>query len=116
MNASAPLMARTQKQEFRSNKGLGSPQTRNSGYVSADDTGARHAGKNGFCTQIGHDWFTWVGTRSSKSRLNFLALRRAGQIDYGLNDAPYSSMRQHSLPASLSGRRRGEPQSCFADE
>jgi hypothetical protein len=27
-------------------------------FVSVDDTGARHAGKNGFCTQIGNDWFT----------------------------------------------------------
>ena len=26
-------------------------------WVSADDTGARHAGKNGFCTQIGNDDF-----------------------------------------------------------
>jgi len=84
--------------------------------VSADDTGARHAGKNGFCTQIGNDWFTWFGTRSSKSRLTCLALLRAGPIDYGLNDAAYSYMRQHSLPASLSGRLMGEPQSCFADE
>ena len=36
-------------------------------YVSADETGARHAGTNGFCTQIGNDWFPWFGTRSSKS-------------------------------------------------
>ena len=77
-------------------------------YVAADDSGARHAGKNGFCTQIGNDWFPWFGTRSSKSRLNCLALRRAGPSDYGLNDAAYSSMRQHSLPASLIGRRMGE--------
>src|SRR3954451_23057557 len=49
-----------------------------SAYVSTDDTGARHAGKTGFCTQIGNDWFTWFGTRASKSRLNFLDLRRAG--------------------------------------
>jgi hypothetical protein len=41
-------------------------------YVSVDDTGARHAGKNSFCTQIGNDWFTWFATRASKSRLNFL--------------------------------------------
>ena len=41
-------------------------------FVSVDDTGARHAGKNGFCTQIGNDWFAWFGTRPSKSRLNFL--------------------------------------------
>lgn len=49
-----------------------------SSWVSVDDTGARHAGKNGLCTQIGNDWFTWFGTRSSKSRLNFLDLLRAG--------------------------------------
>jgi hypothetical protein len=47
-------------------------------YVSVDDTGARHQAKNGFCTQIGNDWFTWFGTRSSKTRLNFLELLRAG--------------------------------------
>ena len=46
-----------------------------SASVSADDTGARQAGKNGFCTQIGNDRFTWFGTRSSKSRLNFQAPR-----------------------------------------
>jgi hypothetical protein len=59
--------------------------------VSVDDTGARHAGKNGFCTQIGNDWFTWFGTRSSKSRLNFLDLLRAGHTDYVLNDAAYAT-------------------------
>ena len=58
-------------------------------WVSVDDTGARHAGKNGFCTQIGNEWFTWFRTRSSKSRLNFLDLLRAGYTDYVLNDAAY---------------------------
>ena len=29
-------------------------------YLSVDDTGARHPAKNGFCTQIGNDWFTRV--------------------------------------------------------
>ena len=66
-----------------------------SAYVSADDTGARHAGKNGFCTQIGNEWFTWFRTRSSKSRLNFLDLLRAGHTDYVLNDAAYDYMRDH---------------------
>src|SRR3954451_16103940 len=32
MNASAPLMAPTQKEELKGGKGLASPQTRNSGY------------------------------------------------------------------------------------
>jgi hypothetical protein len=27
-------------------------------WITVDDTGARHAGKNGFCTQIGNDRFT----------------------------------------------------------
>ena len=50
--------------------------------VRRTDTGARHAGKNGFCTQTGNDDFAWFGTRASKSRLNFLDLLRAGHTDY----------------------------------
>jgi hypothetical protein len=85
-------------------------------FVSVDDTGARHAGKNGFCTQIGNDWFTWFGTRSSKSRLNFLDLLRAGHTDYVLNDAAYDYMRKHSLSAPLIARLRAEPQTGFANQ
>jgi len=29
-----------------------------SSFMSVDDTGARHAAKSGFCTQIDSDWFT----------------------------------------------------------
>lgn len=57
-------------------------------WVSVDDTGARHAGKNGF------------RTRSSKSRLNFLDLLRAWHTDDVLNDAAYAYMRAHALPAA----------------
>ena len=85
-------------------------------YVSVDDTGARHAGKNGFCTQIGNDWFTWFGTRSSKSRLNFLDLLRAGHGDYVLNDAAYGYMRKHDLSAPLIARLMAQPQKRFADQ
>ena len=84
-------------------------------FVSVDDTGARHAGKNGFCTQIGNDWFTWFGTRSSKSRLNFLDLLRAGHTDYVLNDAAYRYMRKQSLSATLIARMAAEPETRFAD-
>jgi hypothetical protein len=87
-----------------------------SAYVSVDDTGARHAGKNGFCTQIGNDWFTWFGTRASKSRLNFLELLRAGHTDYVLNDMAYDYMRKHSLSAPLIARLTAETQTCFADQ
>jgi Transposase IS66 family len=85
-------------------------------FVSVDDTGARHAGKNGFCTQIGNDWFTWFGTRASKSRLNFLDLLRAGHTDYVLNDAAYGYMRKHDLSAPLIGRLMAQPQTRFADQ
>jgi hypothetical protein len=85
-------------------------------YVSVDDTGARHKAKNGFCTQIGNDWFTWFGTRSSKSRLNFLELLRAGHANYVLNDAAYGYMRKHALSAPLIGRLAAQPETCFANQ
>ncbi|MCF3948337.1 hypothetical protein [Acidiphilium iwatense] len=31
------------------------------GWVTVDDTGARHAGRNGFCTHVGNDDFAWFG-------------------------------------------------------
>ena len=84
-------------------------------FVSVDDTGARHAGKNGFCTQIGNDWFTWFGTRSSKSRLNFLDLLRAGHADYVLNDAAYGYMRRHDLSAGAIALLMAGPKTRFED-
>ena len=85
-------------------------------FVSVDDTGARHAAKNGFCTQIGNDWFTWFGTRSSKSRLNFLDLLRAGHTDYVLNDAAYDYMRSQDLPAATIARLKAELETRFSDQ
>jgi len=84
-------------------------------WVSVDDTGARHAGKNGFCTQIGNEWFTWFRTRSSKSRMNFLDLLRAGHTDYVLNEAAYDYMREHGLPAASIALLAAGPQMRFAD-
>jgi hypothetical protein len=85
-------------------------------FISVDDTGARHMGKNGFCTQIGNDWFTWFGTRFSKSRLNFLDLLRAGHTDYVLNDAAWRYMRDHGLPAATIALLKAEPETRFADQ
>ena len=84
--------------------------------VSVDDTGARHAGKNGFCTQIGNDWFTWFGTRSSKSRLNFLDLLRAGHPDYVLNEAAFAYLRERGLSGPLIARLAEADQTYFADQ
>lgn len=85
-------------------------------WISVDDTGARHKAANGFCTQIGDDRFTWFGTRSSKSRLNFLDLLRAGHTDYVLNEAAFGYMHDHALPATLIARLAEQPQARFADQ
>ena len=57
-----------------------------SGYINVDDTGARHDGKNGYCTHIGNELFAWFESTESKSRINFLELLRAGQMDYVINE------------------------------
>ena len=85
-------------------------------WISVDDTGARHKAKNGFCTQIGNDWFAWFGTRPSKSRLNFLDLLRAGHTDFVLNEAAFDYMRGRVLSASLIACLAAQPQRAFADQ
>jgi AraC-like DNA-binding protein len=86
------------------------------GWVSVDDTGARHRAANGVCTQIGNDDFTWFGTTGSKSRLNFLDLLRAGHTDYVVNDAALGYMRDHALAGPLLQQLAGHEQRRFADE
>lgn len=66
-------------------------------YVQVDDTGARHQGKNGYCTHIGNEWFAWFESTESKSRLNFLTLLRAGRTDYVLNGDALAYMEGHGL-------------------
>jgi hypothetical protein len=86
------------------------------GWISVDDTGARHRGINAVCTQIGNDDFTWFGTNYSKSRLNFLSLVRAGHQDYQINDAALHYMREHHLASPLIARLAAHGQRQFADE
>ncbi len=69
-----------------------------SGYVNVDDTGARHKGKNGYCTQIGNEMFAWFESTSSKSRINFFEILRARYPDYVLNAAALVYMHAQKLP------------------
>jgi hypothetical protein len=71
------------------------------GWISVDDTGARHRGKNAVCTQIGNDHFAWFATTSSKSRLNFLECLRAGHTDYVVNDDALAYMRERALAGQV---------------
>jgi len=68
-----------------------------SSYINVDDTGARHKGKNGYCTHIGNDMFAWFQSTESKSRINFLKLLRGSYTDYVLNDEALAYMRAHNL-------------------
>lgn len=69
-----------------------------SDYIQVDDTGARHDGKNGYCTVICNDYFTWFGSTCLKSRINFLELLRGNQIDYVINEEALTYMREEELP------------------
>lgn len=84
-------------------------------WITVDDTGARHRGANGVCTQIGNDNFAWFGTTCSKSRLNFLSLLRAGHTDYVVNEAALDYMRDHHLAGPLVGKLAADEQRQFAD-
>src|SRR4051794_37183401 len=74
-------------------------------WVTVDDTGARHAGREETTTHIGDDRFAWFATRSSKSRLNFLALLRAGRPDYVLNAATAAYMLEHGASETVVATR-----------
>ena len=69
-----------------------------SDYITVDDTGARHKGKNGYVTQVGNDTFAWFESTGSKSRINFLQLLRAGEQSYQVNEPALEYMKKQGLP------------------
>ena len=85
-------------------------------WITVDDTGARHKAANGFCTQIGNAHFAWFGTTASKSRLNFLALLRAGYDDYVINAEAVAYMRERALAGHVIARLIEHPDRCFAGQ
>jgi len=85
-------------------------------WITVDDTGARHKGANGVCTQIGNDHFTWFATTRSKSRRNFLDLLRAGHSDYVINAEALQYMRGRNLAGPVIALLADHPTKRFADE
>lgn len=86
-----------------------------SDYVTVDDTGARHRGRNGYTTHIGNDFFAWYASTAAKSRINFLELLRAGHTDYRIDAQALTSMQAQGLAQALRQRLRDHPQRHFAD-
>ena len=89
------------KEQFHAEKdGILAAGLNSSVYINVDDTGARHNGKNGYCTHIGNEFFAYFASTDSKSRINFLKLLRAGKSDYILNGDAFQYMIGERLPKS----------------
>jgi len=67
-------------------------------YLHVDDTGARHAGQNGYCTHLGNEQFAYFESTSSKSRINFLGLLRSPETDFMINLDAIAYMQVQGLP------------------
>lgn len=85
-----------------------------SDYVQVDDTGARHQGHNGACTQIGNELFASFASTASKSRLNFLELLRQPHTDYVINETAAAYWQRQKLPMAVMDALLRGPQ-AFAD-
>jgi len=87
-----------------------------SDYLQADDTGARHEGKNGYCSCIGNDLFAYFSSSESKSRINFLKLLRGGYADYVVNADAVAYMKQQDLRQGVIARLAEAGTTFFSDE
>jgi len=85
-------------------------------WITVDDTGHRHAGKDGFVTQIGDERFAAFRSGPSKSRQAFLEVLRAGHEDFVINDAALAYMRGRDLAGSVIVALAEHPTKSFADE
>jgi Transposase IS66 family len=87
------------KDRFHEEKGrILSAGLKVSSHINVDDTGARHKGKNGYCTHIGNEYFAWFKSTASKSRINFLNLLRGDYTEFVLNDQALEYMAKQKLP------------------
>lgn len=87
-----------------------------SNYVNVDDTGARHAGKNGYCTHIGNELFAWFESTYSKARLNFLTLLRGEHTNYILTPEAFDYMQAQKMPKKILALLEGLEEKDFPDE
>ena len=86
------------------------------GWITVDDTGARHRAKNGVTTQIGDNRFTFFATSFSKSRHNFLEILCAGHDEYWINEAAIDYMHRHHLAGPVIDRLASHDRTLFTDE
>jgi hypothetical protein len=75
--------------------------------IQVDDTGSRHQGRNGYCTCVRNDFFTYFKSTESKSRINFLKILRGRGTDYVLTAESLSYMEAQGLKSSQFARIKG---------
>ncbi|MDB2384698.1 transposase [Endozoicomonas sp.] len=68
-------------------------------YIQADDTGARHKGRNGYCLFVGNAHFSYFLSSESKSRVNFLSCLQGQKPLYVLNESAVDYMKQVKISA-----------------
>ncbi|WP_454740311.1 IS66 family transposase [Cupriavidus necator] len=104
------------KERFHDEKdGLLSTGLALSAYVTVDDTGTRHQGRNGYVTHIGNEHFACFKSTNSKSRINFLELLAAGH-GYQINDEAIAYMKERELPQAFLDVLRQHERASFADQ
>jgi hypothetical protein len=84
-----------------------------SSYFQADDTSARHLGKNAYTTVITNPLFASFTTTTSKSRVNFLKLLAAPHEEYVWNEDALEYLKSQAEKLSLDLRAR---LACAASE
>jgi len=84
-------------------------------YIGVDDTGARHQGRNGYCTAIGNDLFACFTSTDSKSRLNFLEVLHGSQRLYAIQEITLAYWKEQELAAAVVAKLRQGPQE-FTEE
>lgn len=89
---------------------------KSSSHINVDDTGARHNGKNGYCTHIGNAFFAWFKSTESKSRINFLELLRVAKSDYVLSEDAFRYMTNQRLANGTITLLTKHPTKEFADK
>lgn len=76
-------------------------------YFQADDTGARHRGKNAYTTVIANPFFASFTTTPSKSRVNFLKLLAAPHEEYVWNEDALGYATSQGISLTLRARLTG---------
>ncbi len=87
-----------------------------SSYIGTDDTGARHQGKNGYCTVIGNDLFAYFESTDSKSRLNFLHVLQGDRRDYVINEMALAYWERQKLAAVVVAKLTEGPTTFAAED